>query len=63
VLVVEFTKDGPRAKSIMAYGASSNPDSPHYADQAAMYARGELKPVAFGEAEIAAQLVRRYRPE
>jgi acyl-homoserine-lactone acylase len=63
VLVVEFTSDGPRARSIMAYGASSNPDSPWYDDQAAMYARGELKPVAFSEAEIAAQLVRSYRPE
>ena len=32
VLVVEFAKDGPRAKSIMAYGASSNPQSPWYDD-------------------------------
>lgn len=63
VLVVEFTPDGPRARSIMAYGASSQPDSPWYDDQAAMYARGELKPVAFSEADIAAQLVRAYRPE
>jgi acyl-homoserine-lactone acylase len=63
VLVVEFTRAGPRAKSIMAYGASSLPDSPWFSDQAAMYARGELKPVAFSEAEIASQLVRRYRPE
>lgn len=62
VLVVEFTQDGPRARSIMAYGASSQPDSPWYDDQAAMYARGELKPVAFSEVEIAAQLVRSYRP-
>jgi acyl-homoserine-lactone acylase len=63
VFVVEFAPDGPRAKSVMAYGASSNPESPWYSDQAAMYARGELKPVAFSEAEIAAQLVRSYRPE
>ncbi len=63
VFVVEFTADGPRAKSIMAYGASSNPESPWFDDQAAMYARGELKSVAFSEDDIAAQLVRRYRPE
>lgn len=62
VLVVEFTPDGPRAKSIMAYGASSNPESPWYSDQAAMYARGELKAVAFSEAEIERDLVKRYRP-
>jgi len=47
---------------VMAYGASSNPASPWYSDQAAMFARGELKSVAFSEAEIAAGLVRRYRP-
>jgi acyl-homoserine-lactone acylase len=46
----------------MAYGASSNPESPWYSDQAAMYARGELKPVAFSEDEIERSLVKRYRP-
>jgi acyl-homoserine-lactone acylase len=63
VLVVEFTRAGPRAKSIMAYGASSLPGSPWFSDQAAMYARGELKDVAFSEAAIAEQLVKSYRPE
>ncbi len=63
VLAVEFTRAGPRARSILAYGASSLPNSPWFSDQAAMYARGELKEVAFSEAEIAGQLVRRYRPE
>jgi len=62
VLAVEFGRDGPRAYSILAYGESSNPDSPHHTDQAEMFTRGELKRVAFTEAEIAAQLVRSYRP-
>ena len=62
VLAVEFGRDGPRAYSILAYGESSDPDSPHHTDQAEMYTRGELKRVAFTEAEIAAQLVRSYRP-
>lgn len=63
VLVVEFTPEGPRARSIMAYGASSNPESPWFSDQTAMYARGELKAVAFSETDIERDLVRRYRPE
>lgn len=63
VLAVEFGKDGPRARSVLAYGESSRPDSPWYSDQAAMFARGEMKVVAFSEAEIARQLVRSYRPE
>lgn len=63
VLAVEFGKDGPRARSILAYGASSLPDSPWFSDQAAMYARGEMKPVRFSEAQIAGDLVKAYRPE
>jgi len=62
VLAVEFGKDRPRAYSILAYGESNRPDSPHHADQAAMFARGEFKRVAFTEDEIARDLIRRYRP-
>ena len=62
VLAVEFGRDGPRAYSVLAYGQSSRPGSPHHADQAAMFARGELKRVAFTEQEIARDLLRRYRP-
>ena len=61
VLAVEFGET-PRAYSVLAYGQSSRADSPHHSDQAALFARGELKPVAFTEADIARQLVRRYRP-
>lgn len=63
VLAVEFGARGPRAYSVLEYGESDDPASPHHTDQAAMFARGELKPVAFTEREIRAQLVRRYRPE
>jgi acyl-homoserine-lactone acylase len=62
VLAVEFGRDGPRAYSVLAYGQSSRAGSPHHADQAAMFARGELKQVAFTEQEIARDLLRRYRP-
>ena len=60
VMAVEFGARGPRAYSILSYGDSDAP--PHHTDQAALFARGELKPVAFTEADIARQLVRRYRP-
>lgn len=61
VLAVEFGKV-PRAYSVLAYGQSDQPDSPHHADQAALFARGELKPVAFTDEEIERTLIRRYRP-
>ena len=61
VLAVEFG-DVPRAYSVLAYGQSRLPESPWHADQAEMFARGELKKVAFTEADVNAQTVSRYRP-
>ena len=61
VIAVEFT-DVPRAFSILAYGQSPRPESPHHSDQAAMFARGELKRVLFTDADVEAGTVRRYRP-
>jgi len=61
VLAVEFGET-PRAYSVLAYGESDRPDSPHYGDQAQMFAEGRLKRVAFTEEEIEAALIRRYRP-
>jgi acyl-homoserine-lactone acylase len=61
VLAVEFG-DQPRAYSVLAYGESPREDSPYHSDQAAMFARGEMKQVAWTEADIARQTVRRYRP-
>ena len=61
VLAVEFSSP-PRAYSVLAYGQSSKPGSPHHADQAAMFARGELKPVAYTRADVDRAAIRRYRP-
>jgi acyl-homoserine-lactone acylase len=61
VLAVEFT-DVPRAYSVLAYGQSARPDSPFRSDQAAMFARGEMKRVAFTARDVDAQVIRRYRP-
>ena len=61
ILAVEFG-DEPRAYSVLAYGESPKPDSPYFSDQAEMFARGELKPVAWNEKDIEAQTVKRYRP-
>jgi acyl-homoserine-lactone acylase len=61
VLAVEFT-DVPRGYSVLASGQSARSDSPHYYDQAPMFAKGEFKRIAFTERDIEAQTVRRYRP-
>jgi acyl-homoserine-lactone acylase len=62
VLAVEFGKDQPRAYSVLAYGESSDDASPWHSDQAAMFARGELKPVAWLPADVEKQTIKRYRP-
>ncbi|GGC17816.1 penicillin acylase family protein [Pseudoduganella buxea] len=61
VAAVEF---GPRirAKSILAGGQSGNPASPHFADQAEMYARGEFKEVLFYKDDVLKNLERQYHP-
>ncbi|MDA1184097.1 MAG: penicillin acylase family protein [Acidobacteria bacterium] len=61
VLGVEFTSP-LRAVSVLAYGQSSDDASPNYADQAAMFARGEMKEVAFTREDVERAAERRYRP-
>lgn len=61
VLAVEFD-DVPRAYSVLAYGESAREESPFHSDQAAMFARGEMKRVAFSDADVEAGTIRRYHP-
>jgi acyl-homoserine-lactone acylase len=61
VFAVEFSQP-PRAYSVTAYSQSDVPSSPHYNDQAAIFASGKMKRVAFTEAEIQAQLIKSYKP-
>ena len=59
--VVEF---GPRlrAKSILAGGESSDPASPHFADQAELYSKGQFKDVLFYREDIEKHAERTYHP-
>jgi len=61
VLAVEFGST-PKAYSVLGYGNSNLPGSPYNGDQGELFAKGELKRVAFTAADIEAQAVKRYRP-
>jgi acyl-homoserine-lactone acylase len=62
ILAVEFGSRVPRAYSVLAYGQSTDPASPHHDDQAAAFARGELKRVRFTMADVMKYTVRSYTP-
>lgn len=54
LMIVEFTPDGPAAEGLMTYSSSSDPASPHFADQTQMWSQKQLRPILFDEADIAA---------
>jgi len=61
VAVVEF---GPRVKAmaVMAGGQSGSPQSPHFADQIARYAQGQLRKVYYYPDELSGHIERTYHP-
>ncbi|MFD4637839.1 penicillin acylase family protein [Lentzea sp. NPDC058436] len=64
VMAVELTRDGPRMSSVLVYGQSADPASPHHPDQARLYAQKQWVKGEFTEREItrnADLVVRRLR--
>lgn len=61
VAVVEFGEK-VKAKSILAGGQSSDPNSPHFYDQTQAYVDGEFKDVAFYREDVEARMEERYVP-
>jgi acyl-homoserine lactone acylase PvdQ len=59
--VVEF---GPRptARSVVPFGQSADPTSPHWFDQAALYVKAEFKQAWFWREDVERQARRTYRP-
>ena len=61
VMWIEWGKDGVvHSQSIQPYGAATTrPNDPHHADQAALFVAHKFKPVWFTRADVAAHAVRR----
>jgi len=55
IQIVGFGEDGPVADAILSYSQSTDPASPHFADQTRAYAAKQWHRLPFKPAEIAAQ--------
>ncbi|WP_425476334.1 penicillin acylase family protein [Paraflavitalea speifideaquila] len=51
-----------KAKSLLAGGNSSDPNSPHFADQADRYTKGQFKDVLFYKADVLKHAEKTYHP-
>ncbi len=58
----EFTPTGVRGASLVPFGTSGDPASPHYLDQAKLLAEGRLKPELFTKLQVLQGAVQSYHP-
>ncbi|MDC3110041.1 penicillin acylase family protein, partial [Flavobacteriales bacterium] len=63
IQLVKFSDGKPHIESIMSYGNSENPDSPHFDDQMEMFAKFETKKMTFDKELIYKNAKRVYRPK
>ena len=63
IQLVKFPKVGlPEIETINCYGASNHPDSPHYADQMALFVDQKTKPMTLDKATVLREAKRVYHP-
>jgi acyl-homoserine-lactone acylase len=60
IQLVRFDELGPVAHGLLAYGQSTDPASPYYADQLPLYSAQTLVPLPFTDAQVAADGNYRY---
>jgi acyl-homoserine-lactone acylase len=61
VLLVDFSRPG-QAWSVLAYGQTTKPESPHSSDQLQLFAQHKLRRAWYSETDIQANLRKAYRP-
>ena len=63
IQLVKFSDGVPYIESIMSYGNSENPDSPHYDDQMEMFSKFETKKMSFDKNLIYDNSKKIYNPK
>ncbi len=61
--LVRFTEKGPEIESIISYGSSDHPESPHFGDQMELYASFKTKKMTLNKGEIYAHAKQNYHPK
>jgi acyl-homoserine-lactone acylase len=54
--------DAVQARTVLQFGQSGSPDSPHWFDQAELYATGQFKPSWYVRSEVEANSLKSYHP-
>ena len=62
IALIRFGKNKTNVESIICYGSSNHPDSPHYSDQMEMYRRFDTKPMHFDRENVIKDARRIYHP-
>lgn len=60
IMTVEFTDGGPRSQGVLTYSQSSNPNSPHFADQTWLYSHEGWDELRFTEKAVVAGTLHDY---
>ena len=60
--VIEFDKKKIKAKSILVFGESEDPESPHYFDQTPLYAEGKFKDAYYYKEDVQNHSGKAYHP-
>lgn len=63
IQLVRFSKEAVEIETVNAYGASSNPGSPHYTDQMQMFVDKKLKPMTLDRKAIYSTAESVYHPK
>ena len=60
--LVRFTEAGPEIESVISYGSSDHPNSPHYNDQMELYSKFKTKKMTLDKEQIYAEADKIYQP-
>ena len=62
IQLVRFTSEGASIRSMVPYGSSNRPNSPHYADQLPLYMKFQTKPMPLDREHWEKEATRKYHP-